>query len=1188
MDKVTAIFKSKWFLHAVGLTALFLIIWFVGPLLAIADHYVLETVSSRLLFILIILFIYAAIQVWRYVISKNKNEKMMSEMAVDPLAVSMDEERGIIEDRFKEAIEVLKNSPTKGNQKTFLYELPWYIIIGPPGAGKTTALLNSGLEFPLADKLGTDAIKGFGGTKHCDWWFTNKAVLIDTAGRFITQDSHESVDRSGWIRFMEMLKRYRKQRPINGVLIAVSISDLLTWNEDEAEFNAKTIRKRIEELTQHLNIKFPIYFMFTKCDLISGFSEFFSDLDEQNRAQVWGDTFGINDSNNSDFEISRYATLYDEMVERLKKQVIPKVYHQTDPLKKPQIIGFPSQISSLKSPILMLLESIFSDNRYQQKHLLRGVYFTSGTQEGTPFDRLLGSMAERMGFNKTNNLVFAGRGKSYFVRRLLSNVVFEEAELVGVDKNFTKIMRRLQYLSYFAAATLVIGISIIWTSSYFDNTQRIEQYHQEISNVEDELYSEPSMRGVRYKEILPELNQARDTMFLHTDKTFADHFGLDQKEEIHQEMQFLYHDSLKTKLLPVTGARLGELLINILNDGDTSLLYDVLKAYLMYAGVNKRSDVEGESEWLFSLLEADWRNMFPGEPEVVEQLKNHHKALFNAPHSPFKPDEKIVSAARQKLVQLPISQQVYLNVKQDLLSDHTKDLRFRDIAGVAGSEVFSSRSNKALDELVIPGLFTKDGMYQDFIVKSAKKAAEYLDNNWVLGEHNRFKGQTDIAQIQKDMYTYYFRDYVKVWSDLLKDLRIKIGQEQRQKVFILEQATALNGPIENLIYVVSRETDLGNPIGKVDTQAVSENVGIVSDTAQRVVSKANRLVRVSGKNGAFNKLGESVTQQFQKFHLLTSSNRGEPAVTALVERGLKFSNAINQTLFESFSDSPAFDVVNNRLKSVGRDPFSSLRANQNTLPEPVKEWLNSLSDIGWSLLLQKARQEINLIWKNDVVHFYELAIEERYPLSANASVEVELADFIEFFRTNGRLDGFLTRYLEPFINYRSSEWEQKRVDEQLLGLSKETISNLQQLKRISTLFFGRNAAEPKLSFSFKPISLGGNVEKVTLAFGNKVITYSHGPRFPHDISWPFDGGFDNARISFYSINGETSDAAEEGPWALFKIMQRYQLTQTNNNSVFNVMFSQQGMEGAFEMRVHSEFNPVGTKLLQRIKLPKEL
>ena len=78
-----------------------------------------------------------------------------------------------------------------------LYDLPWYMIIGPPGAGKTTVLVNSGLNFPLAEKFGKEALRGVGGTRSCDWWFTDQAVLLDTAGRYTTQDSNQQRRRSG-------------------------------------------------------------------------------------------------------------------------------------------------------------------------------------------------------------------------------------------------------------------------------------------------------------------------------------------------------------------------------------------------------------------------------------------------------------------------------------------------------------------------------------------------------------------------------------------------------------------------------------------------------------------------------------------------------------------------------------------------------------------------------------------------------------------------------------------------------------------------------------------------------------------------------------------------------------------------------------------------------------------------------
>src|SRR5215469_13954491 len=132
--------------------------------------------------------------------------------------------------------------------RTSLYDLPWYIIIGPPGAGKTTALANSGLRFPLA-RDGKDAkLAGVGGTRNCDWWFTDQAILLDTAGRYTTQDSDQASDAAGWREFLGLLRRYRGRRPINGVLLALSVPDLITQSDAARSAHVTAIRARLEEL----------------------------------------------------------------------------------------------------------------------------------------------------------------------------------------------------------------------------------------------------------------------------------------------------------------------------------------------------------------------------------------------------------------------------------------------------------------------------------------------------------------------------------------------------------------------------------------------------------------------------------------------------------------------------------------------------------------------------------------------------------------------------------------------------------------------------------------------------------------------------------------------------------------------------------------------------------------------------
>src|SRR5207245_9470878 len=140
----------------------------------------------------------------------------------EPPAAAPAEEAAPLQDKLTTALALLKEARGTAG---YLYEQPWYVIIGPPGAGKTTALLNAGLRFPLAAEMGQGAVAGVGGTRLCDWWFTEDAVLIDTAGRYTTQDSDAAVDRAGWIAFLDLLKRTRPRQPLNGVIVAIALSE---------------------------------------------------------------------------------------------------------------------------------------------------------------------------------------------------------------------------------------------------------------------------------------------------------------------------------------------------------------------------------------------------------------------------------------------------------------------------------------------------------------------------------------------------------------------------------------------------------------------------------------------------------------------------------------------------------------------------------------------------------------------------------------------------------------------------------------------------------------------------------------------------------------------------------------------------------------------------------------------------
>ena len=262
MKKLLALLFHPWLLFTLGLLALALLIWFIGPLVAIGEWRPLESVNARLIAIALPMLIVLLRSGWRAWKARSTQRKLMDSLLTRapsvPAAPSVAEaEVATLTQRFEEAIKTLRQVRLNAagtrpglrdwlaiSNRQYLYQLPWYVFIGAPGSGKTTALINSGLQFPLAEQFGTASIRGVGGTRNCDWWFTDEAVLLDTAGRYTTQESDREADRGAWEGFLALLKKFRPRRPINGILLTVSVSDLLTESPEARERHAQSLRAR--------------------------------------------------------------------------------------------------------------------------------------------------------------------------------------------------------------------------------------------------------------------------------------------------------------------------------------------------------------------------------------------------------------------------------------------------------------------------------------------------------------------------------------------------------------------------------------------------------------------------------------------------------------------------------------------------------------------------------------------------------------------------------------------------------------------------------------------------------------------------------------------------------------------------------------------------------------------------------
>ena len=418
----------------VGVAALCLLVWHAGPLLSIGAAQPLAPVSVRAVLVAVILLVYLAYGFYKLWQALKSNDDFLSKFLnfgkKEEKEDAAKEEIKTVAQTVNRAVNQLKNLRGGGLRRIFegkryLYELPWYMVVGSPGAGKTTALLNSGLQFPVAQQMGNPpksmVLDAPSGTMHCDWWFTNEAVLIDTAGRYTTHDSNPGADIAEWHGFLEILRKHRTRAPINGAIVALNVADLLSFTEAERAAHAASIRDRLGELRQELGIRFPVYVIVTKLDLLRGFSEYFQSLTSEGRTQPWGFTLpyqGLSGTKRlvaADIEGNRavlraqVSTELALLKDRLAAGVRSRLNEEFDVDRRRALFALPQEVAGLSTVLVQVLDDLFLDSRFddtQSHNTLRGVYLTSGGQAAidvpanadTLIQRLCRSLGRRVPF----------------------------------------------------------------------------------------------------------------------------------------------------------------------------------------------------------------------------------------------------------------------------------------------------------------------------------------------------------------------------------------------------------------------------------------------------------------------------------------------------------------------------------------------------------------------------------------------------------------------------------------------------------------------------------------------------------------------------------------------------------------------------------------------------------------------
>ena len=1187
MQKLKAFFTHPVTISLIGLLAISLLIWFVGPQIKFGSENKAPLASQtvRLICIMVALVLWGLNNLRIQARNKKTNSNLVSDLkqAQEPgpasgLSEQTREEMFQINERFAQALDTLKRYRFKGaTGKKALYELPWYIIVGPPGSGKTTALVNSGLEFPLADQFGRGALQGIGGTRNCDWWFTNEAVLIDTAGRYTTQDSHKVVDSSAWEGFLELLRRNRRRRPINGAIVAISLQDLLMQTEDERALHAKTIRTRLDELMEKLQIRFPVYLMFTKADLVSGFTEFFEDFSREEREQVWGISLPDAPHKDSAPDFDFVRSELTNLTQNLYSRVMWRMHQERDSKRRAAIQGFPQQFENVRFIAEQFVRQTFAFNRFKYQPYLRGVYFSSGTQDGTPIDRLMASVAANFGFAREVAQSPHQQGKSFFLGRLFREVIFPEAELVGSNVGYERTIRWLQRGAYVAMLLIMIALGVVWSGS----VMRHKSFMQEVDAKVDE-YNLANEKVTAWNNdariILPSLNALFEAakVYDQQDHPWLTSLGL-YDTRVDSEADRAYQQQLKTQLLPRLLASMEKEIQLGYEAGD---LYDTFRIYMMFQKIDKM-DKERVEQWFVQ----HWEKSLRGEGTRRQELEFHLAQLMRLDLEPSELNAALVKDTRALLLREPVAQRVYSRVRTNPLYNREVDLL--SLFGSSTRSIYQIDSNVQRN-LSIPVMFTKEGYDNIDLSTGSPLVADIVNERWVLTDDENAKIdfiEADLEEVSEQVQTLYLNEYIRVWDDVYKQLHLTEFRNLRQAEEVLANIVdPVYSPFMSILQVGQLNTQLKPP---------PEDIAALAEKNPR---KGGRKTKLATSLLLSQYEGTKVDKHFRDINALVSEgSAGMAPVNSIMDKVQNLHEFMTDISMAPDPGQQAFNVARQRFDGGAGNAITSLRAYAQSLPEPVRPWLEDICNQSWKVLLNAAHTYVDSEWRAMVYRPYSQALQGRYPLNRSSTDEMALYDFSEFFKPGGTVDQFYDEFMAPFISTRGG-WRNRVIDGYALGFSDQVLRQMANAQSIKDIFYRESPDTIAVTMELRPRAMEERDARFTLDVGDERLTYKHGPKFWQTVRWQANQDNMRVRMAFEDVRGSQYDRSFQGAWAWFRLLDASYVEKTAQSTSYLVTFSVGDERGTqrdahkitYEVKTKSIDNPFRREVLNAFRCPESI
>lgn len=1144
-----------------------------------------------------------------------------SEQAVAKAAPAKKVEMEAVRKRFSEAIAALKSSrlgETSG--KAALYEMPWYVVIGNPAAGKSSAIVSSGLRFPFAEKS-ESIVQGIGGTRNCDWFFTTDGILLDTAGRYAVQKE----DRGEWLGFLQLLKKNRPKAPVNGVIIVASVPEL-TRNRPEFVINlAKKIRERMQEITSQLEVFAPVYVMFTKVDLIAGFVEFFEGADLAERERAWGATLPYDADGKAD-PVASFDEHFDKLFDGLKEMSIQRMALYRGEQLGPGVLTFPLEFAGIRPALRAFIATLFEENPFQFKPIFRGFYFSSALQEGQATSMSSDRIAERFGLK-----VLGQARKSppsvggFFLRDLFSRVVFADKDLV---RQYSSKAKRRFRLGVFAACVAALGVALGGMTWSFIGNQRLTQ------NVQADLDKAIKLQEGRIDlasrlEALDILqDRIEQLQRFREDTPVSLGLGLFQGERMERQIRQEYFSGVREIMLkPVTESlesfltetnrRAAELkpmagspqsasagtakpeakqeaadATQYKESSPTNVqdAYNALKTYLML-GDRQHTEVGHLNDQLTRFwrgwLEAN-RGTMPREQMIrsAERLMNFFLANAEDPGFPTI-DVKLVLAdetrenLRRVVRGMPARERVYAEIKARA-STRFPAMTVANIVGEDGKDLLAG-------SYAIPGTFTRDA-WEQYVESAIKDAAnkELQSKDWVLQSAT----QDDLSlegspeQIQKALTLAYKTDYVQEWQKFLQGVTVTEFNgfdDAVQRLNLLGDPG--RSPLDKVMRTTFHHTSWDNP-ALVNEGLKKAQKGLVDWFRETILRQSPRgiSVNVNIKPGQAEVPMGFIAKEFAGMgNLMMARGSNEASLyKGYMDALAKVRGRFNQMKTAGDPGPASRQLVQQTLDGSGSELAETLKYVD-------EQMLAGMSDVSkttlrpllvrplmmaYSVIIKPAEAELNRTWTAQVFEPFQRTLAEKYPFASQAGIEASAAEIGQVFGPDGSIAKYVQNTMGALVVRRGDTLAARTWADMGVKLQPDFASQFPRY--VAPLTGGAavsgsaasSGGEGQTVFQIKPRPVSG-LSEYSIEIDGQLLRYRMGAEEWTNFVWPSTKGQPGARISGVTYDGRPVEIVNQpGRYGLEKLIGTAQRKKSPDGS-FELSWGNADQTVTVELRIVS-------------------